>query len=171
MDENPKAFVTSLVNQVLKMPSVIFSHTGIIKHTMSRYMQFRDYKARLQTFATWPKPDIIHPSELAESGFFYTGVIDKVTCFHCGGNLGLWVPFDKADREHKFHFHQCTFLLLKDKIHTSYSDKTCIVCLENKCYYALTPCGHMETCHTCILQCRRCPLCNTKIVGLLRIYL
>lgn len=32
------------------------------------------------------------PTELADAGFYYTGVQDRVRCFHCGLVLHSWEP-------------------------------------------------------------------------------
>ena len=38
---------------------------------------------------------------MIESGFYYTGCGDCVTCFHCGITLRNWEHADNVDMEHK----------------------------------------------------------------------
>ena len=40
---------------------------------------------------------------MIESGFYYTGCGDRVTCFHCGITLRNWEHADNVDMEHKKH--------------------------------------------------------------------
>ena len=66
---------------------------------------------RLQTFHNWKKFEIIHPTHLAKSGFYFTGISDRVQCVFCNGQLEGWVPGDVADEEHRKHFlNRCSFM-------------------------------------------------------------
>ena len=38
---------------------------------------------------------------MIESGFYYTGCGDRVTCFHYGRTLRNWEQADDVDLEHK----------------------------------------------------------------------
>ena len=48
-------------------------------------------------------------TDLARSGFVYTEIGDKVTCFSCGWTLKDWEPFDDAYREHLRWSENCVF--------------------------------------------------------------
>jgi hypothetical protein len=72
---------------------------------------------RLATFNSykWPTHCPVHPSELAKSGFFYTGQEDSVQCFSCKIALKGWENGDTAEGEHRRHNPFCPFLNGKDK--------------------------------------------------------
>ncbi|NWS15994.1 XIAP ligase, partial [Pachyramphus minor] len=71
-------------------------------------------ETRLKSFHNWPLNDQLTPKELANAGFYYTGVGDQVACFCCGGKLKNWEPTDRAWSEHKRHFPKCLFVLGRD---------------------------------------------------------
>ncbi|XP_040469965.1 E3 ubiquitin-protein ligase XIAP isoform X1 [Falco naumanni] len=68
-------------------------------------------ETRLKSFDSWPLDAQLTPKELANAGFYYTGVGDQVACFCCGGKLKKWEPSDRAWSEHKRHFPNCFFVL------------------------------------------------------------
>ncbi|XP_010405986.2 E3 ubiquitin-protein ligase XIAP isoform X1 [Corvus cornix cornix] len=68
-------------------------------------------ETRLKSFHNWPLNGQLTPQELANAGFYYTGVGDQVACFCCGGKLKNWEPSDRAWSEHKRHFPKCLFVL------------------------------------------------------------
>uniref|UniRef100_A0A8C3QHJ2 E3 ubiquitin-protein ligase XIAP n=1 Tax=Cyanoderma ruficeps TaxID=181631 RepID=A0A8C3QHJ2_9PASS len=71
-------------------------------------------ETRLKSFHSWPLNGQLTPQELANAGFYYTGVGDQVACFCCGGKLKNWEPGDRAWSEHKRHFPKCLFVLGRD---------------------------------------------------------
>ncbi|XP_069723399.1 E3 ubiquitin-protein ligase XIAP isoform X1 [Phaenicophaeus curvirostris] len=71
-------------------------------------------ETRLKSFQDWPPDSQLTPKELANAGFYYTGVGDQVACFCCGGKLKRWEPSDRAWSEHKRHFPKCFFILGRD---------------------------------------------------------
>ncbi|KAF1458601.1 E3 ubiquitin-protein ligase XIAP, partial [Spheniscus demersus] len=71
-------------------------------------------ESRLKSFHNWPLNGQLTPKELANAGFYYTGVGDQVACFCCGGKLKKWEPSDRAWSEHKRHFPKCFFVLGRD---------------------------------------------------------
>ncbi|NXG57432.1 XIAP ligase, partial [Hemiprocne comata] len=71
-------------------------------------------ETRLKSFYNWPLNGQLTPKELANAGFYYTGVGDQVACFCCGGKLKQWEPSDIAWSEHKRHFPKCFFVLGRD---------------------------------------------------------
>ena len=60
----------------------------------------------------WPNQLTQCPVQMIESGFYYTGYGDRVTCFHCGIILCNWEQADDVDLEHKKHSPDCKFLLM-----------------------------------------------------------
>ncbi|XP_005530065.2 PREDICTED: E3 ubiquitin-protein ligase XIAP isoform X1 [Pseudopodoces humilis] len=71
-------------------------------------------ETRLKSFHNWPLSGQLTPQELANAGFYYTGVGDQVACFCCGGKLKNWEPTDRAWSEHRRHFPKCLFVLGRD---------------------------------------------------------
>nr|XP_054497160.1 E3 ubiquitin-protein ligase XIAP isoform X4 [Agelaius phoeniceus] len=71
-------------------------------------------ETRLKSFHNWPLNGQLTPQELANAGFYYTGVGDQVACFCCGGKLKNWEPGDRAWSEHRRHFPKCLFVLGRD---------------------------------------------------------
>ncbi|KAL8599079.1 hypothetical protein ACOMHN_006888 [Nucella lapillus] len=62
---------------------------------------------RLRTFEHWPPAAQVHPLDLAEAGFVYTGPQDRVQCVHCEGSLRNWQSGDVPSEEHARHFPTC----------------------------------------------------------------
>lgn len=54
---------------------------------------------RLYTFKDWS--GVVFAIRLAEEGFFYTGIEDKVCCYFCHSEKENWSPGDKAKLVHK----------------------------------------------------------------------
>ncbi|XP_055327739.1 baculoviral IAP repeat-containing protein 7-like [Paramacrobiotus metropolitanus] len=66
----------------------------------------RNVGNRLESFSRWPLT-FLSPSSLAVTGFFYTGVADRVRCAYCGGVLAQWAMGDNPIHEHRRHFPSC----------------------------------------------------------------
>lgn len=70
-----------------------------------------DYNKRLRTFDhRWPPGVPVLPQDLAQDGFYYTGLEDKVQCTHCGGILSGWCEGDVVALEHRQHFPNCPWV-------------------------------------------------------------
>ncbi|XP_002020978.2 death-associated inhibitor of apoptosis 1 [Drosophila persimilis] len=67
---------------------------------------------RLRSFEEWPRNLKQKPMQLAEAGFFYTGVGDRVRCFSCGGGLKDWDDNDEPWEQHALWLSQCRFVKL-----------------------------------------------------------
>lgn len=66
---------------------------------------------RLSTYENvWNYSNIVSPADLARSGFFYTGVSDRVQCAFCQGILRNWEVGDIAAEQHARHFTYCRFV-------------------------------------------------------------
>lgn len=68
--------------------------------------------ARIRSFAEWPRNMKQKPEQLAEAGFFYTGVGDRVKCFSCGGGLKDWDDDDEPWEQHALWMNKCRFVKL-----------------------------------------------------------
>ncbi|AYN45059.1 iap-3 [Alphabaculovirus alterspexiguae] len=72
---------------------------------------FESYSARLKTFDNvWPQALSQKPHDLAEAGFFYTGVGDMVVCFQNNCMLHKWNSEDLPWIEHARWFGTCPFV-------------------------------------------------------------
>lgn len=64
---------------------------------------------RLKTFSGFPVP-FIHPSLMAEAGFYYCGKSDKVQCAFCPIAIHRWVQRDIPICEHRKFSPGCPFV-------------------------------------------------------------
>lgn len=75
-----------------------------------KHPEYTSFGKRLATFRNWPKylkgPN---KTDLARSGFIYTDIGDRVTCFSCGWTLKDWEPFDDAYKEHMRWSRNCVY--------------------------------------------------------------
>ncbi|EDV52193.2 death-associated inhibitor of apoptosis 1 [Drosophila erecta] len=76
------------------------------------YPEYAVESARLRSFEAWPRNLKQKPHQLAEAGFFYTGVGDRVRCFSCGGGLKDWDDNDEPWEQHALWLSQCRFVKL-----------------------------------------------------------
>lgn len=84
---------------------------GINKRYSPAHPSYITLEARLESFGTWPSALKLRPQELAEAGFFYTGLGDKTICFQCGGGLKDWAETDEPWREHALYFSKCGYVV------------------------------------------------------------
>ncbi|KAK3601952.1 hypothetical protein CHS0354_002759 [Potamilus streckersoni] len=75
-----------------------------------RSPQYQAYSVRLASFARWPTDIRQRPEQVADAGFYYTGLQDVVRCFACDGGLKNWDPEDDPWIEHARWFSQCPFV-------------------------------------------------------------
>ncbi|KAK6183920.1 hypothetical protein SNE40_006490 [Patella caerulea] len=78
----------------------------------SLHPQFRKTKERLVSFDNWSKQYKPTKTQLAESGFFYTGVATKVVCFCCGISVRDWEPTADTWQQHALISPTCSFIKL-----------------------------------------------------------
>ncbi|XP_076810059.1 baculoviral IAP repeat-containing protein 7-like isoform X1 [Clavelina lepadiformis] len=73
-----------------------------------RTLNIRREADRMLSFSNWALATrTVYPSDLARSGFFYLGNLDRVQCFSCGGVLRNWNYGDNVQAEHRRHFPNC----------------------------------------------------------------
>ena len=73
-------------------------------------LDLRKETNRITSFnSNWPHVAQGAPSiqEMASSGFYYLGNLDRTQCFSCGGVLLNWDPGDRVDSQHRTHFPNC----------------------------------------------------------------
>jgi hypothetical protein len=99
---------------------------------------FRSFVKRFKSFLSWPTDHRQSGNEMAKAGFFYTGkscynfftfivfkiiscesfnfnfsgIEDRVYCFHCGGGYHKWEANDDPWKEHAKWNPKCDFLLM-----------------------------------------------------------
>ncbi|XP_043927008.1 baculoviral IAP repeat-containing protein 2-like isoform X2 [Protopterus annectens] len=64
---------------------------------------------RFSTFAKFPSSVAVSERSLADAGFYYTGVNDRVKCFSCGLMLDNWKSGDIPIEKHKCFYPSCSF--------------------------------------------------------------
>ncbi|KAK6187248.1 hypothetical protein SNE40_005315 [Patella caerulea] len=74
--------------------------------------QYRSMEERLQSFRHWPKQYKPTKTQLAEAGFFHTGVVTKVICFCCGLSIRDWEPAADPWQQHALISPSCGFIKL-----------------------------------------------------------
>ncbi|CAH2296954.1 baculoviral IAP repeat-containing 1 [Pelobates cultripes] len=94
-----KHFTTVLSEKTLPMETRVV-HLNI----------FEDEDVRLDSFKKWPENAHAMPADLAQAGFYYTGVADAVKCFTCGIGLIGFDPGEDPYTEHLRHSSSCEFL-------------------------------------------------------------
>ncbi|XP_055308585.1 death-associated inhibitor of apoptosis 1-like, partial [Sitodiplosis mosellana] len=68
---------------------------------------------RLRSFKDWPKALKQKPEQMADAGFFYTKMSDRVICFSCGGALKEWEDNDDPWEQHALYYgDKCNYLRL-----------------------------------------------------------
>ncbi|XP_061191720.1 uncharacterized protein LOC133199940 [Saccostrea echinata] len=138
---------------------------------------------------------------LAKAGFYYRGVGDKTTCFHCGMGFTNWEPTDDPYVEHAYWNPNCPYIntykgrewvmivFINHLLRVGYKvspeikpllDQTsteiqatgkCHICLEGELQMALLPCGHVCCCSLCAPTFRYCPICRSDVKRTQRIFL
>lgn len=82
---------------------------------LEEHPDFGEYylkRARMQTFADWPKTLKQTPEQLSAAGFSYTQKGDRVICFCCGLGLRQWEENDIPWEQHALHGPDCEYLHL-----------------------------------------------------------
>lgn len=83
------------------------------------YPLFSSRAARVNSFINWPENKQPKPEQLADAGFFYTGVQDITMCYYCGGGLKEWEENDDPWQEHLRWFNLCPYVVMR------FSNKKC----------------------------------------------
>ncbi|XP_033188366.2 baculoviral IAP repeat-containing protein 7-B-like [Bombus vancouverensis nearcticus] len=95
----------------LKYPTAYeLSRLGLQNVRKPKSLEYVTYESRLNSFETWPTYTKPSSEELADAGFFYTGVYDFTICFHCGSMKAGWRNEDPWE-EHAILSPNCCYLL------------------------------------------------------------
>ncbi|XP_033305671.1 E3 ubiquitin-protein ligase XIAP-like [Bombus bifarius] len=95
----------------LKHPTAYeLSRLGLQNVRKAKSLEYVTYESRLNSFETWPTYTKPSSEELADAGFYYTGVYDFTICFHCGSMKAGWRNEDPWE-EHAILSPNCCYLL------------------------------------------------------------
>ncbi|ESO91189.1 hypothetical protein LOTGIDRAFT_105310, partial [Lottia gigantea] len=73
--------------------------------------QYNSVEKRLESFQYWPEQYKPNKDQLAEAGFFYSGVFTKVVCFCCGVAILDWKRKADSWQQHALVSPTCQFIL------------------------------------------------------------
>jgi hypothetical protein len=76
------------------------------------YPEYISYDKRIASFENWPKYFYPSPPDLAQAGFFYNNIGDKVTCFYCGICLFALERCESVWEAHQGHSPSCYFMYM-----------------------------------------------------------
>ena len=99
-----------------------WSTLGIIHHPGPVHENYITAHSRLLTYNLWPLWLSQSPKDLADAGFFYTRLSDRVKCFYCDGGLKSWETEDDPFKEHRKWFSGCAFVKLRGDQEESKTD-------------------------------------------------
>jgi baculoviral IAP repeat-containing protein 7/8 len=74
-------------------------------------LDYASYQTRLDSFTTWPTYMTQTREQLAEAGFYYSGINDITTCYHCGIQIGSWRIEEDVWVQHANLSPGCPYLL------------------------------------------------------------
>ncbi|XP_024227584.1 E3 ubiquitin-protein ligase XIAP-like [Bombus impatiens] len=74
-------------------------------------LDYATYESRLNSFESWPTYMKQTREDLADAGFYYAGVDDFTTCYHCGIDIGNWRVEEVPWEEHAILSPSCCYLL------------------------------------------------------------
>lgn len=153
-------------------------------YTHSSFSSFND---RIVTFNSWTNS--FSAQKLADAGFVYTGIDDKVFCFTCYVGFYAWKSNDDAFFEHAKLSPNCNYVkfikgehyiakvqkeveLMKaeEKKLNEKSDNLCKICFKNKSNVVFDVCGHKCCCEECAEKltddkCIMCRKSTTQIIS------
>lgn len=72
---------------------------------------FSNYDTRVESFKEWPQGLTQSPESMADAGFYYLGVGDKVKCFSCKGMWFTWMPSNSPWEEHAKDEPNCGYVI------------------------------------------------------------
>ena len=166
------AQIREIVSKTLELPDIAYNRLNIIVHAKAHYPEYLKYEDRLNSFREWRYMGRTCPELLAQLGFFCVNQADTVQCFCCGLMLAGWRININPEQQHKHYRKRCLYLNFKENTHPEQEHlPTCVICMDKKSHYAILPCGHICSCHECLVQITRCPLCNADITALMKIFI
>ncbi|KAI0234847.1 Baculoviral IAP repeat-containing protein 7 [Lamellibrachia satsuma] len=86
------------------------SQLGVVPPEEPRSLNYSGETSRLSSFRRWPQNSNQSKEDLAQAGFYYTGIEDSVKCFSCNGTLRNWERGDDPWTEHARWFPRCNYV-------------------------------------------------------------
>ena len=92
--------------------NAIYKSLNIIPHCEPKEPNMNSVEKRKESFIrrNWNYNLPVKYMDLVEAGFYYTGIEDKVLCFHCNGGLQNWSIGDDPWVEHARFYNDCGYL-------------------------------------------------------------
>jgi hypothetical protein len=87
------------------------SRLGLKKVKTPEHLDYASYQTRLNSFTTWPTHMTQTREQLAEAGFYYSGIDDITICYHCGIHIGSWRIEEDVWVQHANLSPGCPYLL------------------------------------------------------------
>ena len=166
--------INTIVEQVSsRVETKTLDKMGIIPYSHPYNPTFSCMDRRRASYRTWIFSQ--DSNALAEAGFYYSGVTDLVTCFHCGVEIAFWMPDDVPLEEHKKLSPDCFYLRVgkfENMVPSTEvtEDAQCKFCLLREKDIIFNPCGHFMSCRVCIFQIKECGACRNTINGIQRVF-
>ena len=122
--------LSETIKKIVDIPDILDETLNIIHHKKAKFPEFVGYNERLNSYDDWSFSNKQSAETLANSGFFYTNLLDFCKCFACGLRLGDWKEEHNPDIQHLHYRRKCLYMKLKDRLHPdSPQIKTCVVCM------------------------------------------
>ncbi|KAK3585136.1 hypothetical protein CHS0354_034265 [Potamilus streckersoni] len=99
--------ISNPVQQSLRSSAEIFVHNCRTPRSPS----YQSFGARVSSFAKFPNYNDINIQDIANAGFYYTGVDDMVRCYWCDLSLKEWEFGDDPYIEHAKYVPDCNHLM------------------------------------------------------------
>lgn len=80
------------------------------KEEGAKYPQYEKRSRRLRSFQMFPMQIVQKARDLADEGFFYTGLWDRVICHRCGVSIDEWSATDRPRDRHLADSPNCEYL-------------------------------------------------------------
>ena len=90
-----------------KRPRNTCNPQNLKKNNKTFPKKFNKIKERLSTFNTWPPQMTQDPTELAQSGFIYTGKGDETICYVCKTKIMNWEYGEIVNESHLLRNPNC----------------------------------------------------------------
>ncbi|XP_047468595.1 baculoviral IAP repeat-containing protein 3-like [Penaeus chinensis] len=94
----------------------VSSYVSDINYRPCIKQEYSTIEKRLASFEKWPDYIEQKPQDLAEAGFYYKGVSDRVYCFYCNVGLCNWQKEDIPWNEHAMRMPSCPYVFIEKGI-------------------------------------------------------
>lgn len=106
----PRSFLDTPFTELIETLESMATDTQSLQPP--EFPEFAIETIRLRSFEDWPTMMRQRPEQMADAGFFYTQISDRVICFDCGGGLCKWDETDDPWEQHAIWYKHCNYLRL-----------------------------------------------------------